>query len=389
MEKANIKKISNMLDPNDKQNVPVALNLYDAMKECAEFLKDTADPVCKELKDAINIYYHILDGIVSIFSDPNINLEDQLIKLSKLSHILFAEYRKSGTGFVPGQPYHDVQRMVQACFFACFLQKKRGGGRMYLYQLGTDQLEKLFSLIRTITHARKCDSLEIMQRLSHAGCIELILQKHPTWKRLHSRRLVGSHDATSEREWKGRLDLEEVNIVSTWKLGEIEAIKILNLPNDYFEDLKDSGVTMLRPKKRLVGVNVDTERTEETLTSDGLMEEVVDETEGSDVEENMASLEIEEMIQDDTVSERNFSSKITVDGKEVHKASVVRIMLNKDEDQSSNDRLRRVRGYTKHPGRVTDVQDDVDLDDCIMIGDMLAAKVQLKEMANLWHLYAS
>ena len=146
---------------------------------------------------------------------------------------------------------------------------------------------------------------------------------------------------------------------------------------------------MLRPKKRLVGVNVDTERTEETLTSDGLMEEVVDETEGSDVEENMASLEIEEMIQDDTVSERNFSSKITVDGKEVHKASVVRIMLNKDEDQSSNDRLRRVRGYTKHPGRVTDVQDDVDLDDCIMIGDMLAAKVQLKEMANLWHLYAS
>ena len=249
MEKASIKKISNMLDPNDKQNVPVALNLYDAMKECAEFLKDTADPVCKELKDAINIYYHILDGIVSIFSDPNINLEDQLIKLSKLSHILFAEYRKSGTGFVPGQPYHDVQRMVQACFFACFLQKKRGGGRMYLYQLGTDQLEKLFSLIRTITHARKCDSLEIMQRLSHAGCIELILQKHPTWKRLHSRRLVGSHDATSEREWKGRLDLEEVNIVSTWKLGEIEAIKILNLPNDYFENLKDSGVTMLRPKK--------------------------------------------------------------------------------------------------------------------------------------------
>ena len=136
---------------------------------------------------------------------------------------------------------------------------------------------------------------------------------------------------------------------------------------------------MLRPKKRLVDVNVDTERTEETSTLDGLVNEVVDESEGSDVEENLASLEIEEMIQDDTVSERKFSSKVTVDGKEVHKASVIRILLNEDEEQSSNDRLRRVRGYTWYPGKVGE---DVDLDDCIIIGDMLAGKVQLNETAK-------
>ena len=153
------------------------------------------------------------------------------------------------------------------------------------------------------------------------------------------RRLVGSRDATSQREWNERLELEDVNIVSAWKLGEIEAIRVLNLSNDYFENLRDSGVTMLRPKKRLVGVNVDTERTEETSTLDGLVNEVVDESEGLDVEENLDSLEIEEMIQDDTVSERNFSCKVTVDGKEVHKVSVIRILLNEDKEQSSNDRL--------------------------------------------------
>ena len=131
---------------------------------------------------------------------------------------------------------------------------------------------------------------------------------------------------------------------------------------------------MLRPKKKLVGVNIETERTEETSTLDGLVNEVVDESEGSDVEENLASVEIEEMIQDDTVSERKFSSKVTVDGKEVHKVSVIRILLNEDEEQSSNDRLRRMRGYTWHPGKVGEVQDDVDLDDCIIIGDMLAEK---------------
>ena len=34
---------------------------------------------------------------------------------------------------------------------------------MFLYQLGTDQLEKLFSLVRTITHARNCDSRNMSQ----------------------------------------------------------------------------------------------------------------------------------------------------------------------------------------------------------------------------------
>ena len=57
-------------------------------------------------------------------------------------------------------------------------------------------------------------------------------------------------------------------------------------------------------------------------------------------------------------------------------------MLNEDEEQSSNDRLGCVRGYTKHPVKLSEVQDDVDLGDCIMIGDMLAEKVQLSETAK-------
>ena len=49
--------------------------------------------------------------------------------------------------------------MIQGCYYACILQQKRGVGKLYLYQLGTDQLERLFSTVRTITHARNCDSL--------------------------------------------------------------------------------------------------------------------------------------------------------------------------------------------------------------------------------------
>ena len=49
--------------------------------------------------------------------------------------------------------------MVQASFFACVLLKRKGGGKLYLYQLGTDQEDTLFSSVRTITHARNCDAL--------------------------------------------------------------------------------------------------------------------------------------------------------------------------------------------------------------------------------------
>ena len=199
---------------------------------------------------------------------------------------------------------------------------------MLLYQLGTDQLEKLFRLIRTITHARNCDSLEICHRLSHAGSIELILQKHPTWKRFHSKRLVGSWDATSEKEWCGKLDLGEINIATAWKLGEIEAIQLLHLPNDYFTSLTDSGVTMLRPNKRLVGVNVDTERVEESVSlPDGVLEtRNIDDIE--EIEENIASLEIEEMICQEDTSAAKISCNVNIDGKEVHKASILRLLLN-------------------------------------------------------------
>ena len=59
------------------------------------------------------------------------------------------------------------------------------------------------------------------------------------------------------------------------------------------------------------------------------------------MEENKISLDIEEFIEDNLMS---FNSFIEVDGKEKHKATVVRELFN--ETGSSTDRLRCVRAYT-------------------------------------------
>ena len=173
-------------------------------------------------------------------------------------------------------------------------------------------------------------------------------------------------------EWKGNLEVENCDIACAWKLGELKAIKLLNLQNNYFIDLNGSGVTMLRPYKRLIGVNVDTERNElddEHNTS---------EADTNEIEDNLASLEIEELIEEENVIITT-STTVELDGKNVHKASVVKELLNNDANVSSTERLRRVGEYSKNVGIQETIgsDDDVDIDECVMLSDTLSAKVQI------------
>ena len=266
--------------------------MYEALKEAVKFCETNTDRVLKEVEQPMKILLHIFDGIFATFTDPKIDLSKQLIRLSKLNHILFHQHRAFCTAFIPGQLYHDLQRMIQGCYYACILKQKRGGGNLYLYQLGTDQLERLFGNIRTITHARNCDSLELCQRLSHAESIEAIITKHPTWKRIHERRLCGNKDYTSQTEWTGNLDASTCHVQQLWNVGQLEAAEVIGISRTYFTELsKDSGITMIRPNKRLVGVTVDDERDDEQSLN------VLNEISEADID-NVASLEIEELLQD-------------------------------------------------------------------------------------------
>ena len=67
---------------------------------------------------------------------------------------------------------------------------------------------------------------------------------------------------------------------------------VLGISQRYFTELsKDSGITMICPNKRLVGVTVDDQRDDEQSLN------VLNETSEADLD-NVASLEIEELLQD-------------------------------------------------------------------------------------------
>ena len=253
--KAGITKYQDVLSPKDRQNVPAVLKLVEMMKECISKIENSDDQVCIELRNSISILIHMFDGILCVFSSPKINLRDQLTKLSTLSHILYHQYKQYGTKFIPGQLYHDLQRMVQGSYFACVLLKLRGGGKMYLYQLGTGQVEKVFSTVRIITHSRNCDVSELCHRLQHGEEINQIIAKHPSWKKFHGKRLGSYHDATSQSDWTGDLEVEHIDFYKQWIFVRAKACEVLNVETSYFNAMP--GYSMLRPKKRLVGVTVD------------------------------------------------------------------------------------------------------------------------------------
>ena len=88
-EKADIKNTKTILEPSDKQNVLAVINLYEALKEAVKFCETNTDRVLKEIEQPMKILLHIFDVILAIFTDPKIDFSKQLIRLSKLSHIVF------------------------------------------------------------------------------------------------------------------------------------------------------------------------------------------------------------------------------------------------------------------------------------------------------------
>ena len=182
------------------------------------------------------------------------------------------------------------------------LVKRKGGGKLYLYQLRTDQEEKLFSSVRTINHARNCDALELGQRLLHAETINTIISKHVTWKRFKRKRVGAYNDATSQDDWSGDLDVTDVDLHQQWIIWIIEACKVLGIKSSYFS----SGTmahSMLQQNKRLVEVTVGVEREEiedsaETSISDSGVLTTGSTNDGpetgmlTDMEENEISLDI-------------------------------------------------------------------------------------------------
>ncbi len=170
---------SNLINVKDKQNVTAAVELLILINEKTKpHSEETSVCDTRFQRDAyreLQLFGIISHLLCSIFRETKISLIDQLVNLSYLSHILLFVYRRQGTSFLTNALYSDIQSTIQDAFVCAAVYIEQNSDLLlFLYMLGTDQLEGLFATIRTLTHASNCDLLELHDRLKIAMQLEKV-----------------------------------------------------------------------------------------------------------------------------------------------------------------------------------------------------------------------
>ncbi|CAN0451541.1 unnamed protein product [Hapterophycus canaliculatus] len=95
-----------------------------------------------------------------------------------MAHLALSLYRQNKTQFIPGPLYHDLQATIRCAFIVVAqAQEVCPSLLIHLFQLGTDNVENLFAVLRILTHSRTFSYKELCERLAHASQVD------ETWSR--------------------------------------------------------------------------------------------------------------------------------------------------------------------------------------------------------------
>ena len=179
--------INHVLDPTDKQDVML---VYTLLKDL--WLLPMADPLSSTLTyikvcEALHIYgelsYHLIFPYICI----ELLLSEQLEHLSAAIHLVLALYvlDNAQSHFIPNPLFVDIGMMVKNTFF-CIAKVKVDHPKQpfFLVLLGTNQLESLFGILRTMVgNNTNLDILQLALHITSTTEVSTILVKHPEWDR--------------------------------------------------------------------------------------------------------------------------------------------------------------------------------------------------------------
>jgi len=149
--------------------------------------------------------------------------------------------------------YMDIQSIIQDAFISCAIFRKRHSDKqLYLFQLGTDQLENLFSTLRTINHSFTCDFLEMNERLKMAYDVENVYAKRPdlrpTSRLTAQMKIKSTLDHSSVHSWSGDLLTYNLDLETIWSYGRDKALSLLkNYDYNDNEFIVGEEYTMMNP----------------------------------------------------------------------------------------------------------------------------------------------
>jgi hypothetical protein len=182
-------RIERLLSPNDKQDVTWDVKLaYDLLSAIASLPPAGSEiPTVQTTRQSLRLLGCIHAHVLETFTSIDLSLHEQLVHLSALAHLYLAIYSVEKNNYVLSQLYIDVQTWIKNAFF-CVAKTKLDDpdGQFWLILLGTDALEHLFGVVRTMISTDANADLPVLQlgnRLGAAATCCCILAEHPEWVR--------------------------------------------------------------------------------------------------------------------------------------------------------------------------------------------------------------
>ncbi|KAF8962782.1 hypothetical protein BDZ97DRAFT_2020851, partial [Flammula alnicola] len=223
--------IRSLFNPDDQQDVKMA---FDMLKDIWTLprISTSSNPGFLAATEALWILGKFLYHMVFPYLCVDLSLSEQIEHLSAAAHLAMALYSQEGKDFIPTNLYIDLMIMIKNAIF-CTAKAKvdNPDGEMFIILLGTDRLEELFGILRTMVgNDANLDILQLASRLAGTTEISNILAKYPHWDRAprrlklpvlsrESKELHDRSDHIKPASWRGNVKLKDLSLQTSWKRG--------------------------------------------------------------------------------------------------------------------------------------------------------------------------
>ncbi|KAJ3547310.1 hypothetical protein NMY22_g1704 [Coprinellus aureogranulatus] len=363
--------IDRLLNPKDPQDVPRAIKLLVLVSELRNLDASSFTPSELVTHKALSILGEMLHALVEPFINPKMSLAEQITSLVKFAFMACALYTKHEQHFMPHHLYSDLQSMVKTAVFRVAHTLNLDPELVVLLcLLGDDVLEKLFGRTRMIGgHVPNVAVDDLCIRFASSIRLAEIYREHRNWEEIPERlKLIRNRDFDhlGPRDWSSpatkAVTLAGGKLKVHWDLGMSQAEASLNKYGfgfsfaDHFKNWRD-GVDLMRPipGKKYPGISAEVDRSLEDMVKEGAGAASASAEYDLNARYEFRSWDGKAALAREQGEEAHASVGgehsvwMLVDGKKVHKKTIVRVFMDPTLDldyNKSTDRLLRVKCYS-------------------------------------------
>ncbi|EIW77944.1 hypothetical protein CONPUDRAFT_61354 [Coniophora puteana RWD-64-598 SS2] len=372
----------------DKQDVAVAYQLLRDIWKLPPASPEAYLPSYCETRDALRIFGQLFRHLILPYTCIDLSLSEQLTHLSAAAHLAMAlfSFPDAGGNFLPVQLYVNIMLMIKNVFFTVAKAKIDCPlAPFYLVLLGTDRLETLFGILRTMVGSdANLDLLQLILRVTATVEVSNIFSRYPHWdrtpRRLHLPILsrdevpVQNVDHIGPRSFRGDLKPANVTLLTCWKAGrrQIEdtdatlSERLAAIDSTVESSILAPNGTLLIHLPAATDAGIDTDDAEECEYSVGQPTQPVPTGGDSncdglcELEDAAADAQWRLSVNSSSamrVAVPQFSNMVDIDGKGtlVRKSRALAARFEHKKSARSTDRLRRIAGEEKYAPKLTSV----------------------------------